>query len=153
MTAALDNLEALLAALRRWKPTMEAALEHGRDAHTFDDIVGMVMANRVLFFSFEKCFLVMERVEYPQFAVFHCFLAGGNMEAVMEAQTQMAQVGRQLGCKYLSFSGRSGWERKLKDRGWSHVATTMYCPIKEESNEQRREGRAADAIGQVARCH
>lgn len=129
---ALSKLQQLLAQLNKWRGHIMSALEHANNSHTFDDVVGMVLANRVMFFPYEDCFLIMEKVEYPRFSTFHCFLAGGDMEAVMDKQQVMSDFGRRLGCRYLSIAGREGWLRQLKDRGWQHVSSAMCCLIEDE---------------------
>lgn len=134
------KLQFLIAQLERWRTTIEKALVHAQHTHTFDDIVGMVLSNRVLFFPYDDCFLVMEKVTYPRFSTFHCFLAGGAMEAVMARQEEMREIGQQLECKYLSIAGRKGWLRQLESRGWRHVSSAMFMPIGESDNEWWREG-------------
>lgn len=125
----LTRLKAILDDLQKWEHKINCALAHGRNTHTFDDIVGLVLQNKAFFFSYEDCFIIMEKVDYPQFSVFHCFLAGGVMEAIINAQAEMAKIGEELGCKYLSIAGRKGWERQLHSLGWQHVCTTLYTPI------------------------
>lgn len=149
MSEQLTQLQGLLVRLEQWEDTINEALAHGRHTHTFDDVVSMVLQNRVLFFPFDKAFVIMEKVDYPRFSVFHCFLAGGELKEVLAAQDEMEIVGRKLGCKYLSIAGRLGWQRTLRDLGWQHVCTTMYRPIGELSNGQR-ERRPADFNGHVA---
>lgn len=149
MSEQLDRLKSLLDRLELWEDTIEEALHHGGNAHSFDDIVAMVLQNKVFFFTYPEAFVVMEKVDYPQFSVFHCFLAGGTIEAVMGVQDEMEKVGRELGCKYLSIAGRRGWQRQLQERGWRHICTTLYRTIGELPNEQRKR-RIADYNGRVA---
>lgn len=148
MSQQLHQLRYLLEQLSIWEDKITEALRHGRNAHTFDDIVGMVLQNRVFFFSYDDAFVIMEKIDYPQFSVFHVFLAGGELEAVLSVHPEMERLGRQLGCKYLSMAGRKGWQRPLADRGWQHVCTTMYRPIEELPDEQW-EGRTADYEGRT----
>ena len=143
----IDNIKGVLYQLERWQSTIEIALDHGRHTHTFDDIVGMVMANRILFFSFDECFFITEKIVYPQYSVFHCFLAGGSLEALLAQKSYMLHVAKQLECKYLSLAGRKGWMRFLESKGWMHTCSTMYYPIEEKADERR--GRRTEINGQV----
>lgn len=150
----LLRLENVIRQLRHWQPWIEEALVHARHTHTFDDIVGMILQNRVLFFPYDDCFLVMEKVVYPQFATFHCFLAGGEMEAVISHEAEMREIGQKLDCKYLSIAGRKGWLRQLERRGWRHVSSAMFLPIGEPEDEwRRREGRGAENDSRTPRGH
>lgn len=125
----LASLELTLANLRKWRPQIEVALRHGAQAQSFDDLLMMVMRGTVQFYSFEKSFLVMEIINYPQFKVYHCFLAGGDMRDVFESEARMLPNAKALGCKYLSIAGRKGWTRMLKPRGWKFVCATMYKEV------------------------
>jgi hypothetical protein len=96
------------------------------------------MAQRVMFFSFDKCFLIAEKVVHPQHAVLHCFLAGGELQSILDKKHEIMEIGRHLGCKYMSISGRRGWERVLESEGWSHLYSIMHLPIQEYVNGTER---------------
>ncbi len=139
----LAQLDTLVASLHKWREKIEEGLVHGHHAHTFDAVVNMILANRLYFFAYDNAFCIMEKVEYPNYSVFHCFLAGGEMEAVFDIQGPMADLAKAMGCSYLSVSGRKGWERKLAERGWTFTCVTMYLDIREREDERwRREGRS-----------
>lgn len=127
--SALDLMQARIDGLRHWRRNIEIALEHGAHTHTFNDVCDMVLSGRLALFLYPSAFLLMETVSYPQFSVFHCFIAGGDMQAVLDTEADMAEIGKQLGCKYLSFSGRDGWLRVHKNNGWKPVCTTLYKEI------------------------
>ena len=150
---AFMRLELLISQLKYWRSTIEKALVHARHTHTFDDIVGMILANRIIFFPYDDCFLVMEKVDYPRFSTFHCFLAGGEMTAVISHEAEMREIGQKLGCKYLSIAGRKGWLRQLEQRGWRHVSSAMFIPIGEPDDEWRREGWGAENGDQAPQRH
>lgn len=128
-TPFLDDMMNKIAALRTWRPQIETALHHAADTHTFDDICGMVLSGRLAMFVYPLCFLIMEKTTFPQYSVLHCFMAGGDMQAVLDTEADMAVLGKQMGCKYMSFAGRDGWMRVHKNSGWKTVCTTMYKPI------------------------
>lgn len=129
MNNIVKKIEDLAFALKRWEHHIQAALDHGENAHALDHVVDMILTGKVLFFSYDSCFVIMEKISYPQYSVFHCFLAGGDLEGVLKAQEPMLKLGKELGCKYLSMAGRNGWIPSLKKAGWNHLCTTMYLEI------------------------
>lgn len=127
MTA--EEYRMVLNVLDYWRPQLEEALASGGNAHTYDDLVSAAMRGDVTIFSYPGCLLVMELVQYPQFKVWHCFVACGEMAEVLRSEGPMHKVAALMGCKYLSFAGRAGWERVLKKSGWHTVCTTMYKEV------------------------
>lgn len=127
--SSLNKFRSLLLELEKWQEEIAIALHHGSDTHSVDDIVNMIMANRVHFFSWEDSFTVMEVITYPKFKVYHCFLAGGSLDGVVRSIGPMSDVAKALDCKYLSMAGRSGWQKVLREQGWKFVCTTMYLDL------------------------
>jgi hypothetical protein len=130
-----EDYRLKLDVLDHWRPQLEAALSSADYTHTYDDLVGLVMRGEVVLFTYPGCLLVMEIAKYPQFSVWHCFIACGEMEAVLESEKAMNAVAANLGCKYLSFAGRAGWERILKKAGWHTVCVTMYKEVEHHGIE------------------
>lgn len=129
-----ERLKTQLVLLEHWKPQIETAMRHGRRTHTFDDVVQMIMAERLHFFSYPEAFIIIELVQYPQFKTFHCFAAGGKMSALLAAIDEMKVLAKALDCRHLSITGRKGWERVLGRHGWGHLCSTMFLPIEEQQN-------------------
>lgn len=119
----------LLTDLKRWKPEIEAAMQRIDGMHTFDSIVTSVLRGERHFYSFDECFIIMEYVQFPGYSVYHCFLAGGSTSAIIATEPQMMQNAKGAGCKYLSISGRVGWERRLKHEGWRHVLSVLHKEV------------------------
>jgi hypothetical protein len=119
----------LMQEILSWREGIEEALKYGEGSHTFDDVVAKVLRGEFHFYNFEGCCLFMQVVHYPQFKNYHCFVAVGTQEALDAAGVHMQEVARQAGCKHLSISGRVGWERRLRARGWKHVLSTMYLEL------------------------
>lgn len=119
----------LMQDILKWRDGIEDALKHGEGSHTFDDVVARVLRGELLFFNYPECCLFMQVIQYPQFKNFHCFVAVGNQDALDAAGWDMAKLANEYGCKHLSISGRVGWERRLKARGWKHVLSTMYLEV------------------------
>lgn len=119
----------LMQEILAWREGIEQALTYGRGSYTFDDMIAKVITGEFHFYNYPECCLFMQVVTYPQFKNYHCFLATGTQEALDAAGEDMERMARQLGCKHLSISGRPGWERRLKARGWTHVLSTMYLEV------------------------
>jgi hypothetical protein len=119
-----------LDALDFWRPQIEAALRHGHDTHKFDDIVAMVLTERVEMVHNATSFAVIELVVYPRCRVCHVFLAGGDLKGLLELYPGVAERYSSLkDCSYMSFTGRKGFLRALKDEGWHEAHVTMIKEI------------------------
>lgn len=119
----------LMRDILEWEEGLTIALEHGQGSHTFDDLVARILRGELHFYNYPECCLVMQIVQYPQFKNYHCFAAAGNQEALDNAGEDMQRMARQFGCKHLSISGRPGWVRRLKERGWFQASATMYLEL------------------------
>ena len=128
-TVDVDNVQVYLdlaVALRHWKPQIVEALEYAKHTHSFNDVVAMVMNGQCALYGFPDAFMLMEECKYPQFKTWHCFLAGGNHDTIVATEDYMKEQALIRGCKYLSYSGRKGWDRDARKRDWEFVCTTMY---------------------------
>jgi hypothetical protein len=121
----------LLTDILKWREGLETALTHGGGSHTFDDVILRILTGDLHFYDLGGCCIIMQLVTFPQFKNYHCFAAAGTQEALDAAQDHMLNMGKNLGCKHISISGRGGWERRLKPRGWKHASTTMYMEIEQ----------------------
>lgn len=122
---ALHIMEGMLD----WRPHIEEALERANWSHTFDDITYMVIGNILEFHNFDDCFCLTQQTVFPQFKTYHFMLAGGDIEAIIDKTEHFKRKARELECKYLSFSGRKGFEPVLKREGWEHKFTTMWLEV------------------------
>ena len=119
----------LLNEIVLWQGGIEAALSYANGSHTFDDVVKKILTGEVHFFSYPDCFVIMQVILYPQYKTYHCFLAGGNQKALDKVLDEMTANAKHFDCRYLSLSGRHGWVRRLKTRGWQHTFSTMYLEL------------------------
>lgn len=92
-----------------------AALEYAGHSHTLQDVWQAVTNKRAAFFPLEKSAIVVEIVDYPQRATCRIWLAGGDMEELIEAEKNVCDWARELGCDSMEIIGRRGWERQLRD--------------------------------------
>ena len=137
----VDWLDQLVHDMRKFRVDIEAALSYGSNSHTFDNIVSLVLLGRVQFIPLEKSFLITEVHTMPNYKTYHVFLAGGDLEELMAYQPQLEANAAKANCKYLSLTGRRGWEKPLKTQGWSLKYVTLY----KEIDDEQRQGCQPDA--------
>ena len=116
---------SLFAELTRCRQWIEAALEHGGGTHTFDDIVGAVYAGQMQFWPNENACAVTEIVTFPRRKVLHIFLAGGEMQEIVDMDGPAADFAKANGCTAMTIAGRRGWKKILEHRGYSEQFTTL----------------------------
>ena len=62
---------------------------------------------------------------FPKKKIFHVFLAGGEMDQIVDMNDSAAQFAKAQGCDGMSIAGRKGWSRVLKNEGWTESFTTL----------------------------
>lgn len=108
---------------------IEAALAYANGSHTFDDVVMKIITGECHFYKLAGCFLIMQVIVYPQYKTYHCFLASGSQEALDETWEGVKTTAKHMGCKLVTITGRPGWERRLKQRGWKHMYSTLGMEV------------------------
>jgi hypothetical protein len=110
--------------IRRQK-YIEAALEYTKGTHTIQDIWDGIVTGNFQFWPGEKSAVVTEIQIYPQSKVMHIFLAGGNLEELLEMEKSVRAYATTIGCNSMSISGRRGWVKIFESDGWQEVCTTI----------------------------
>ena len=111
--------------LIRCKPWLEAALELSGGTHTLDDVVQAIIKGEMQFWPAPKGCAVTEIVNYPRKKVLHIFLAGGEMEQIIDMDDSAVEFAKMNGCTGMSIAGRKGWKRVLKDKGYVETFTVL----------------------------
>ena len=111
--------------LIRCKPWLEAALELSGGTHTLDDVVQAIIKGEMQFWPAPKGCAVTEIVNYPRKKVLHIFLAGGEMEQIIDMDVSAVEFAKMNGCTGMSIAGRKGWKRVLKDKGYVETFTVL----------------------------
>lgn len=107
-TSSLDELERLAYHI-------EAALAYSGDTHSLVQVVDAIKDGSAQFFPLENSVIVTEVVDYPKKSVCRIWLAGGNMDELVEAEKKIVPWAKSHGCSGMEIIGRKGWERQLKD--------------------------------------
>jgi len=68
---------------------------------------------------------VTEIIKYPQKKVLHIFLAGGDMDQILDMDSSAVEFAKMNGCTGMSIAGRRGWKRVLKNKGYEETFTVL----------------------------
>lgn len=109
----------------RCKGWLEDALLYASGTHDIEDVWQGIEEGRFLFWPGKNSAVVTEIYVYPKKKVFHIFLAGGDLEELLEMWDSIEIYAKVVGCSSLSVSGRKGWVRVLESRGAKHLCTTV----------------------------
>jgi len=119
------EVRGLLDIMERFRPELEAAMDHNGGTHTFDDLTLMVLQGRLRLWSTKNSVALTEIVEYPRQKHYHVFAAGGDLTEMLDTIPQLEQAARDAGCCKLTLSGRRGWAKV----GWTEQFTTCVRSI------------------------
>lgn len=104
---------------------IQAALDCGGHTHTLEDVARAVLEGRMQFWPAPNGCAVTEIIVYPRAKCLHIFLAGGELQQIVDMNSSAAQFARAMGCTGMSISGRRGWVKVLKNHGWNESQTTL----------------------------
>lgn len=107
------------------KGWLEAALEYSGGTHTYEDVINGVVAGRMQLWPAERGCAVTEIVIYPRKRVLHVFLAGGEMDQILDMINSAVEWGKGQGCTGMTVAGRPGWARVLGKYGYKPVMTVL----------------------------
>jgi len=109
----------------RCKPWLEAAIERAGGTHTLSDVVQSVVEGKMQFWPAPRGCAVTEIIKYPQKKVLHIFLAGGDMDQILDMDSSAVEFAKMNGCTGISIAGRRGWKRVLKNKGYEETFTVL----------------------------
>ena len=112
LLSAEDRLGAQWERCHKW---ISDALEYAGGTHTMEDVYHAVATGKAQFHPLEKSAMITEIVDYPQRAICRIWLAGGELDELMQAEKSIAVWAKSLGCDAMEIIGRKGWQRQLKD--------------------------------------
>ena len=124
------NQPSLNEVWERVAPWIEAALKHA-GTHDLEDIKEGILDGRFQLWPAPKAVLVTEIILYPKCRDLNLFLIGGDLEQVLDMEEAVEAYAKALGCRQLIGSGRPGWVRVLKKRGWKEPIRVMAKEIKQ----------------------
>lgn len=124
-----DRLRDTLERMRAMEPNIQQALDHAAGSHTIDSVTDMVLDGRAVFWDLGDSFMITEVTDFPAQRHFHIFLAGGQLETLVNMHADVIKLAKALQCDKLTISGRPGWARALKSHGWEPYLVTLAKDI------------------------
>jgi hypothetical protein len=123
------NAKTSLEAMLPYRPLLESALAYAGGTHTFEDVVEAVTEGRMHFWPAKQSALVTELIVYPRAKGLHVFLAAGDLDEIKGFDESLQNLARLLDAKYISLSGRRGWQKTLSDIGFRLSHITMVKEV------------------------
>lgn len=112
-----------------YKDMIEAAIAYNGGTHTYQDVVDAILVGKMQLWPAPDACAVTEIVSYPQTKHCHIFLAAGNLDTILDGQDSVIAWAKAQGCSRITLSGRMGWSKVLKNRGWETPMLTMIKEI------------------------
>jgi hypothetical protein len=132
------------AEFARCRPWLEAALEYADGTHTIEDVAEGVERGAFHFWPGKACAAVTQVLEYPRARFLLIFLAGGNMQELVDMIPSWKSWGAYLGCSKLTLAGRPGWQRVLGD--WQREVVVLSTAIELGANAKEPADNRKDRI-------
>ena len=104
--------------LERCRPWIEAALEYTGGTHEWDDIVESIAKGTMQLWAAPRGCIVTEIVIYPRKKVLNIFLAGGELDQILDMDNDVKKWAEHYGCTAATMSGRMGWKKPLAPLNW-----------------------------------
>lgn len=103
----------------RCRPWIEAALETSPGFETIEDVERLIGEGTYQVFPGRNSVAITEIVSYPRRKVLNIVHGGGNLDELLsEIEPMMCAFARSQDCQTIMGTGRKGWERVTKDRGY-----------------------------------
>lgn len=94
-------------------PHIANALERSGNTHHLNDIYQLLLNKEAALFVGERSAVVTQEITLPVGRQLHFWLAGGDLEELVEIEADVEAAARQVGIKRFSIVGRKGWRNKL----------------------------------------
>lgn len=127
MDSIVDDQLKLFRSLKKHEKNIKEALKYAHGTHDYDDVVRMIISGKLQYLDVgdSKAFMMIEITQFPKYSNLHIFLAGGDLEALIEHVPELNKYAWQNGLKHITLAGRKGWLTVLKktNPGWEKVET------------------------------
>lgn len=119
-----------IAELEGKRLLVEEALSHSNGLYTYEDVLSCVRSGELqVWAGLKKSFLITEVVQYPRDKVLVGFLAGGDLEELLDIMPHTFAWAKHVGCTHALLHGRKGWERVFSKIGAKVTATSMIVKL------------------------
>lgn len=91
---------------------IQDACQRSGGTHDAADVLRQLNSDNTTFWqATPTSFFVADIISYPRKRVFHCWLAGGTLDEVLDMGERYKPLARAAGCSEIELWGRPGWER------------------------------------------
>jgi len=108
------------------RPWLEAALDRSGNLNTWDEITRGIAEGKMQLWPAERGCILTEIVVYHHTKCLHVFLAGGELDEILQMTENVKEWAKLQGCSFASFDGRLGWQKPLEKVGWKPRSITMH---------------------------
>lgn len=126
---AMNDMANLIRVFDKYWLDIDKALCYSNRSHSVQDVMQRVAGGSAYLHELDNSIIITEIVEHPNHSVYHVFIACGDLDEVLDFVPIMEAEAKTFGCSYLSFTGRLGWHKVLKDKGWSTQLVTAYKEV------------------------
>lgn len=110
----------------RLEPQIKRALARSGDTHDVEHVLEGVATGHFHLWPGERSVIVTEFVDYPKLRAIHFFLGAGDLEELCEIEQKVLEWAKTQGCSRATGTGRRGFERIGRERGWTPKWYVMY---------------------------
>jgi hypothetical protein len=98
---------------------IEQALSYSGGTHTLEDVLSQIERGEAQLWTAEDALIITEVHNAPRLRELHVWITTGELDAVLQLfDEQVEPWAREMGCAQVAFTGRRGWARALRGRGW-----------------------------------
>ena len=96
------------------------------DTYNWEDVVENVRQGRWYLFTLPNSALLIEFLEYPRKRILYVLAAGGKLEEIIKAESDVISIGKSKECDSIEIRGRLGFEKVTsKVKGWKKQYTVI----------------------------
>lgn len=117
------HVMALIPQWIRCRAWILKALEYAGGFHNEWDVLSGLLLGHYQLWPGGKSALVTEIKIAPRKKYLHYWLAGGDLDEILEMEKSITAWAKSLGCTAVSLSGRKGWTKALPD--WKEQCVTL----------------------------
>jgi hypothetical protein len=120
------NAHTPIDVLFKCKPWIEQALKRSGNLNTWDEVCAGIRSGKMQLWPAERGCIVTEIVVYHDKNALHVFLAGGELDEILQMTESVKEWAKLQGCSFATFDGRFGWQKPLEKIGWKPHSITMH---------------------------
>ena len=109
----------------RLSPLLQPALDRAGNTHALSDVLDDINRGNVSFLPGEKSALVFETMVFPLKTVLTIWLAGGDLNELVEMYQHVERFARQNDVNEIKIMGRPGWVKSAEKQGFQPIGTVL----------------------------